>query len=128
MCVCVCVLLLTELLSCPMKIKKMDRSLSYSLTFTHVVHLQTSDQKAREAACTPAPVSGASTWCLQGLGGGLGMSASGALLLYRSPERDRPRLRSHSTTAAVSSILARHSLRAEFSSPWGGWSWGALRD
>lgn len=33
-CVCVRVLLLAELPSCPVKIKKMDRSLSYSPTFT----------------------------------------------------------------------------------------------
>lgn len=49
-------------------------------------------------------------------------------MLHRSPERDRPSLRSHSLTAAVSSVLARDSLGAEFSSPWGDWSWGALRD
>lgn len=45
--------------------------------------------------------------------GGSRMSVSRAFLLYRSPERDTPSLRSHSMTAAETRTLARDSLRAE---------------
>ena len=135
MCVCIRVLLPTELPSCPLKIKKMDRSLSYSPTFTlnptwSTCRLQTRRLALREGEGPhPSPHEWRQHLVLERTGGaGLGMSVSGALLLHRSPERDRPSLRSHSMRAAVSSVLARDSLRAEFSSPWGGWSWGALRD
>ena len=69
-----------------------------------------------------------------------GVAAHSSILAWKIPWTEEPgrlqsmglqrqirlkRLSSSSTIAAVSSVLARDSLKAEFSSPWGGWSWGS---
>lgn len=81
----------------------------------HLVHLQTLEQRAssgREAAQNPGLHDQGLYLVFRRLGVS-GISVFRARPSYRSPERDRPSLRSHSMTAAEPRALARDSLRAE---------------
>lgn len=104
--------------SCPsVKTKETDRSLLYIPTFTLnptrliFKHWTRGPDLREEAAHKPA-YDQRLDLVLRRIGVS-GMSVCRVCLLSRSPERDRPSLRSHSMTAAEPRALARDSLRAE---------------
>lgn len=108
--------MVTELPYCPVKIKETDRRLSHTLTFSlnptwPTFKLWTRGPSLREGGSLypsspiPAPAPGA--WKDWGI---WDVSVWG---LLRSPEKDRPSLRSHSMRAAEARVLARDSLRVE---------------